>query len=114
VIVAGLRPRAVTFQENFMAYNVTPQIGFDLNNTTTAADIASGARAIPLNLGEQVFGNDGLRYVFGKANGAIPASTTACTVDPVTFLATATGGAYKSPATAMVAGDYGWFGKASV
>jgi hypothetical protein len=97
-----------------MPYSVTPQIGFDLNNTILATDIASGARTVPLNLGGQVFGNDGKLYVFAKANGAIPASTTLCTVNAATFLATTTGGLYTSPATAMVAGDYGWFGKASV
>lgn len=97
-----------------MTFSVTPQIGFDLNNTVTAAAITAGLALIPANLGEQVFGNDGKLYVLAKANGAIPASTAVCTVAPVTFLATATGGAYTSPATAMVAGDYGWFGKASV
>lgn len=98
-----------------MAFSVTPQIGFDLNNTTLATDIASGARGVPANLGEQVFGSDGKLYVLAKANGAIPASTAAaCTVAPSTFLAIATGGTYTSPATAMVTGDYGWFSKASV
>jgi hypothetical protein len=96
------------------AFSVTPQIGFDLINTVLATDIASGARTVPLNIGEQVFGSNGLRYVFAKANASITASTTACTVDPVTFLATASGGAYTSPATNMVSGDYGWFSKASV
>jgi hypothetical protein len=95
-------------------YSVTPQIGFDLVNTVLATDIASGARTVPLNIGEQVFGSDGLRYVFAKANGSITASTTVCTVDPTTFLATNSGGTYKSPATNMVTGDYGWFSKASV
>jgi hypothetical protein len=95
-------------------FSVTPQIGFDLINTILATDIASGARTVPLNIGEQVFGSDGKRYVFAKANGSITASTTACTVAPGTFLATNSGGAYTSPATNMVIGDYGWFGSASV
>lgn len=97
-----------------MTFSVTPQIGFDLNNTTTAADIASGARSVPANLGEQVFGSDGKLYVLGKANASISASTATCTVSATTFLVTATSGSYTSPATAMVTGDYGWFGKASV
>lgn len=97
-----------------MAFSVTPQIGFDLNNTILATDIASGARTVPLNLGEQVFGNDGKRYVFAKANASISASTAVCTVSPTTFLATASGGSYTSPATAMSTGDYGWFSAASV
>jgi hypothetical protein len=97
-----------------MAYSVTPQIGFDLNNTILATDIASGARTVSPNLGEQVFGSDGKRYVFAKANASISASTAVCTVSPTTFLATASGGAYTSPAVAMSTGDYGWFSAASV
>lgn len=97
-----------------MVFSVTPQIGFDLTNTVLATDIASGARPVPANLGEQVFGSDGKLYVLGKANASIPASTAVCTVAPSTFLVTASGGAYTSPATAMVTGDYGWFSKASV
>lgn len=95
-------------------YSVTPQIGFDLVNTILATDIASGARTVPVNLGEQVFGSDGRLYVFAKANASISASTAVCTVSPTTFLATASGGAYTSPATAMSTGDYGWFWKVSV
>jgi len=97
-----------------MAYSVTPQSGVDLTNTVLATDIASGARTVPMNLGEQVFGSDGKRYVFAKANASISASTAVCTVSPTTFLATASGGSYTSPATAMSTGDYGWFGAASV
>jgi hypothetical protein len=95
-------------------YSVTPQIGFDLVNTILATDIASGARTVPVNLGEQVWGSDGKRYVFAKANASITASTAACTVAPTTFLATASGGSYLSPATNMSTGDYGWFSIASV
>jgi hypothetical protein len=51
-----------------MAFSVTPLIGIDLDNTVTAANIALG---YPVNqlLGVQVWGSDGLRYVFAKANG---------------------------------------------
>jgi hypothetical protein len=96
-----------------MAYSVTPLAGIDLTNTVTAASITLGA---PVNqlLGLQVFGSDGLRYVFGKANASITASTTACTVNTTSFLVTASGGSYTSPAYDMVSGDYGWFSKASV
>ncbi len=97
-----------------MAFNVTPQIGFDVTNTVLASQIVTGAIAVPANLGEQVFGSDGKRYVLAKANAAIAASTAVCTVNAATFLATASGGAYTSPATAMVVGDYGWFATASV
>lgn len=97
-----------------MAYSVTPTIGPDFNSTILATDITSGARTVPFNLGEQVFGSDGKLYVFGKANASISASTAVCTVNASTFLVTASGGSYTSPATAMVTGDYGWFSKASV
>jgi hypothetical protein len=96
------------------AFSVSPQIGLDLNNTVLATDIASGARAVPNRLGEQVWGSDGKRYVLAQAGVAISASTAVCTVSPTTFQATATGGAYTSPATAMATGDYGWFATASV
>ena len=96
-----------------MAYSVTPLAGIDLNGTTTALEITAGA---PVNqlLGLQVWGNDGLRYVFAKANATITASTTVCDINTTTFLVAATGGTYKSPAVGMVSGDYGWFSKASV
>jgi hypothetical protein len=97
-----------------MAFSVTPNIGFDVTNTVLATDIASGARAIPANLGEQVFGSDGKRYVLAKAGGAITASTAVCTVNAATFAATSSGGSYLSPATTMATGDYGWFAAASV
>ena len=96
-----------------MAYSVTPLVGIDLVNTVTAVQITA---CYPINqlLGVQVWGSDGLLYVFGKANATITATTTACTVNASTFLVTASGGSYTSPATGMVTGDYGWFSKASV
>lgn len=96
------------------AFSVTPLVGIDLNNVVKASDIASGASTIPNLLGLEVWGSDGKRYVLGKANASITASTAVCTVSPTTFLVTATGGAYTSPAYAMVSGDYGFFGAASV
>jgi hypothetical protein len=62
----------------------------------------------------EVFGSDGKIYVLAQANASIPASTTACTVNATTFLVTASGGSYTSPAVALVTGDVAWFGKASV
>ena len=96
-----------------MAYSVTPLVGIDLVNVTTAAQITAGA---PVNqlLGVQVWGSDGKRYVFAQANASITASTAVCTVNATTFLATASGGSYTSPATTMGTGDYGWFSAASV
>jgi hypothetical protein len=98
-----------------MAYTITPLAGIDLNNLAQTNPNSAGT-AVPTigPLGAEVFGSDGLRYVFAKAGGAIPASTAICSIDATTFAATATGGAYLSPAYAMVSGDYAWFGKASV
>ena len=98
-----------------MAYSVTPTAGIDLTNISNYNEASDGTD-IPTQgpLGSQVFGSDGLRYVFAKAGGAIPASTAVCTVNASTFSATASGGTYTSPATAMASGDYGWFSKASV
>ena len=95
-------------------FTSTPKIGVDLNTITLATDIASGAARPMARLGDEVWGSDGKRYVYGKANASITASTTACTVNATTFLVTASGGSYTSPATNMVSGDYGWFGAASV
>jgi len=98
-----------------MAYTITPLSGIDLNDTQTVAEQALQSGLVTFGpLGAEVFASDGKRYVWAKANATITASTTTCTVDPTTFLVTATGGAYKSPAVAMAAGGYGWFGAASV
>lgn len=92
-----------------MAFSVTPLSGIDFSAVyATQADATIGP------LGLEVFGSDGKLYVLAKAGGAIPASTAVCSVDPATFAATATGGAYTSPATALVTGNVAWFGKASV
>lgn len=97
-----------------MAFSVTPLVGIDLTNTVTAASITAGQQVANQLLGVQVWGSDGKRYVFAQANASISASTAVCTVNATTFLATASGGSYLSPATAMVTGDYGWFAAASV
>lgn len=96
-----------------MTFSTTPRLGVDLASVLTAADVTAG-RYVPQELGVQVWANDGKRYVYAKAGGSIPASTAVCTVNPSTFVATATGGSYGSPATAMASGDYGWFAAASV
>ena len=98
-----------------MAYSITPTAGIDLVNLTNTNPNSAGT-SVPVNgpLGSEVFGSDGKIYVFAKANAAITASTTTCTISPTTFLVTATGGSYTSPATTMASGDYGWFSKASV
>ena len=94
-------------------FSITPSLGSDLNSITTAAQIAAG-QVTDARLGSQVFGSNGRRYVYAQANATITASTAVCTVNATTFLATASGGSYLSPAVAMATGDRGWFSVASV
>ena len=98
-----------------MAYSVLPSAGIDLTNISNYNDSSDGTE-VPTQgpLGLHPFGSDGLRYVFAEAGAAISASLATCTINASTFVATASGGTYLSPATAMVSGDYGWFSKASV
>lgn len=96
-----------------MPYSVNPVAGVKLDEVYAAASGFTAAN-VPHKIGQQVWAEDGKLYVFAKANGAIPASTAVCTVAPATFLATSAGGAYASPAVALVVNDYAWFGKASV
>jgi hypothetical protein len=91
----------------------TAKIGVDLNGVTTAAQLAAGQTG-DARLGAQIFGSNGRLYVYGQANASITASTTACTVNATTFLVTASGGSYTSPAVALASGDRAWFSKASV
>jgi hypothetical protein len=99
-----------------MAYTITPLSGIDLNDTQTVAELATNGTTSPTfgPLGAEVFASDGRRYVWAKAGATITPTTTACTVNASTFVATSTGGAYISPAVSMTSGDYGWFGAASV
>ena len=53
-----------------MAFSVTPLVGIDLTNTVTAAAITAGQQVANQLLGVQVWGSDGKRYVFGKANAS--------------------------------------------
>lgn len=95
-------------------FTITSLSGADLVSIIPTADITSGAQKPAARLGTQVWGSDGKLYVYGQANAAITASTAVCTVNASTFLVTASGGAYTSPATTMASGDQGWFSKASV
>lgn len=98
-----------------MAYTITPLIGIDFNNIVNTNTNSAGT-AVPTfgPLGAEVFGSDGKIYVLAQANASIPASTAVCTVNATTFLVTASGGAYTSPAVALASGDTAWFSKASV
>ena len=98
-----------------MAYTVLPIAGADLVNLTTTNTNSAGT-AVPTfgPLGAETFGSDGKRYVFAKAGAAITASTATCSINASTFVVTASGGSYTSPATTMASGDYGWFSATSV
>jgi len=98
-----------------MAYTITPLIGIDFNNIVNT-NLNSAGTAVPTfgPLGAEVFGSDGKIYVLAQANASITASTTTCTVNATTFLVTATGGSYTSPAIDLVSGNVAWFSKASV
>ena len=98
----------------------SPLIGASLNVGILASTLptnSAGTPIPPFKIGTVVFGDDGLEYVFAKANATIAASTAICTVNASTFLVTASGGAYTSPAyptAGLSSGDYAFFSKASV
>ena len=96
-------------------FTVTPVLGIDLNTITLAADVGStsGAEDAP-QLGTQVFGSDGRRYVYGQAGAILSASLAICLPSVTTFIVAASGGSYRSPAVAMAVGDRGFFSIASV
>ena len=98
-----------------MAYAVDGLIGANLDGVIKVAEL-TGDKKVELDnaLGQTAVANNGKLYVFAKANAAITASTTVCTVNTTTFLVTATGGTYTSPAVALATGDYAWFSKAYV
>ena len=95
-------------------YTVTPLLGVDLVSKTLAADLGSGGSEDAPQIGTQVFASNGRRFVYAQANATITASTAVCTVNATTFLATASGGAYLSPAVDLASGDRAWFSAASV
>lgn len=99
-----------------MAYSVTPISGVDLTSAAQTQVASDGSTLIPNMgpLGNQVFGSDGLRYVFAKAGNDFTAGQTLCSINTTTFEATSTGGTYIAPAVALLTGQYGWFGKASI
>ena len=98
-----------------MSYSITPTAGINLDDVVNTNPNSAGT-GVPVNgpLGSQVFGSDGKRYVLARAGASIAASTAVCTVNASTFAATATGGAYLSPAVALSTGDVAWFAAASV
>ena len=98
-----------------MAYTITPLSGIDLNDTQTVAEQALLSGLVTFGpLGAETFASDGRRYVWAVAGGAITASTTTCSINASTFVATGSAGTYLSPTAAMASGDYGWFSAASV
>ena len=99
-----------------MAYSTLPIAGVDLVDIQTVAEQALNGGTVPTfgPLGAETFASDGFRYVWAVAGGAITASTTTCSINASTFVATGSAGTYLSPTTTMASGDYGWFSKASV
>jgi hypothetical protein len=104
-----------------MAYSTLPISGVNLNYTTPISfEYTNGSTAIDIPnfgpLGTQTFGNDGKRYVFGKAGVNIAASATTCIVNASTFVVTTgTAGTYAGPtATSVAAGEFAWFAATSV
>jgi hypothetical protein len=98
-----------------MSYNITPTSGINLDDVVQT-NLNSAGTAVPTNgpLGSQVFGSDGKRYVLGLAGAAITASTATCSINASTFVVTASGGSYTSPAVAVASGNYAWFAATSV
>lgn len=94
-------------------FTVSPVLGVDLNTITLAADVGTTAEDAP-QLGTQVFGSDGRRYIYGQAAATITASTAVCLINATNFTVAATGGSARSPAVAMATGDRGFFSVASV
>lgn len=88
-----------------MAFTTLGMAGVDFNQVDTASGFT---------LGTQAFGSDGKLYVYAVAGAEIAADTAVCDVDPDTFVVAATGGAYASPNVVVPAGNFAWFGKASV
>ena len=99
-----------------MAFTITPLAGIDFNDTQTVAEQALNGGSVPTfgPAGAEVFGSNGKRMVWAVAGAAITASTTTCSINASTFVATGSAGSYTSPAVAMASGDYGWFSAASV
>ena len=99
-----------------MAYSVTPISGVNLSSATQTQLASDGTTTIPAfgPLGNEVFGSDGKRYVFAKAGNDFTASQTSCSISASTFVATTGSGSYIAPPTALLTGEYGWFGIASV
>jgi hypothetical protein len=98
-----------------MAFSTLPIAGVDLNDTQTVAEQTAQAGLVTFGpLGTETFASDGRRYVWAVAGAAITASTTTCSINASTFVATGSAGTYLAPAVAMASGDYGWFSAASV
>ena len=99
-----------------MAFTTLPIAGIDLTDTQTVAEQATNGGTSPTfgPLGTETFASDGKRYVWAKAGETIAASTSTCSINTTTFVATGSAGTYTGPTVAMGSGDYGWFSKASV
>lgn len=87
-----------------MAFRITPSLGpdveqlgpvtgfyWDLNNVTPA-----GVQGVSSQLGSKCIASDAREYILCKA-GATLAASAVVIIDPVTFIATAGGAAYRVP-----------------
>lgn len=87
-------------------------IGADFTDVYTAAEDTSKIRPRPFKTGQTVQGDDGSRYQYAKASGAIGASSTTVniTLSSGEYVAANTGGsADNASGVALVAGDHAWF-----
>jgi len=101
-----------------MAYSTLPIAGVNLTTTTPVNVQVDGSTTVSVPtfgpVGAETFASDGKRYVFAQAGAAITASTATCSINASTFVVTASGGSYTSPAVALASGDYAWFSATSV
>lgn len=101
-----------------MSYSITPTSGINLDDVVQSSTQVIGATTVtvPANgpAGAQVWAADGKRYVLGVAGATIAASTATCSINASTFVVTASGGSYASPAVSVPSGSYAWFAATSV
>lgn len=100
-------------------FSVSPMSGVDLVSIVPVAlTIGTGAATRSERgpaLGTIVFGSDGRRYMFCRANTGIAANTATCSVTATApHDAIGSGGTWRSPPLAMVLGDLGWFSQSHV
>lgn len=94
-----------------MAFTDTPKLGVIIGSVQQRAADPVCDLGMSHRLGSRIWDNLGRECVYAEASVAIAANNAAVTVNATTFLATATGGTFISPAVALAAGDRAWFAK---